>query len=191
MSTRLTTHRLQTTFSPRNQVPEHKASSTSSISKRISMAFYYDNRYGDIIYSEYEFYGGNLHWPREHRPVMNEWAQLNRLVNDWPNIYGDCHEYFKAKGDNRNDPLWKRDEFKEVRAARDRGDRSDRSIWPNMGYGGDNIDLRGMTRDVSQPGAVTRISEPLFNGHPMDPWAYTMQPGDQMYWGGWPIMWPY
>jgi hypothetical protein len=122
---------------------------------------------------------------------MNETAQFNRLLKDWPNIYGDFQEYFKAKSDNMNDPVWTRDEFKEIRAARDRGDRSGRSIWPQMGYGGDNVDGWGNYRDCSQPDAVTRIPEPLFNGYPIDPWSYVMQPGDQVYMGGWPMTWPY
>lgn len=36
------------------------------------MAFYYDNRYGDILFSEYEFYGGNIQHPRENRSTINE-----------------------------------------------------------------------------------------------------------------------
>jgi hypothetical protein len=29
------------------------------------------------------------------------------------------------------------------------------------------------------------------DGCPIDPWSYVMQPGDQVYMGDWPIMWPY
>jgi hypothetical protein len=169
----------------------HPSSNHTSAWEQSSMAFYYDNRYGDIIYSGYEFYGGNLQWPPEYRQQVNENAIFNRLVNDWPNIYGDCYEHFKAAGANMNDYLWKRDEFKEVRAARGRGDRSDKSIWPQMGYGGGHVDWWGNYRDCSAPGAVTRISEPLFGGNPMDPWSYTMQPGDQMYYCGWLLFYPY
>jgi len=90
-----------------------------------------------------------------------------------------------------NDPLWKRDEMKEVRAARDRGDRSDRSIHPQMGYGGFTRDAWGVLRDCSQPGAMTRISEPLFGGQEMRPWSYELQPGDQLYLNGYPFFYPW
>jgi hypothetical protein len=36
------------------------------------MEFYYDNRYGDILFSEHEFYGGNIQLAREARPAVNE-----------------------------------------------------------------------------------------------------------------------
>lgn len=159
------------------------------------MAFYYDNRYGDIVFSEHEIYGGNIHFPRESRPAMHEWALFNQLVSDLPNMYGDLYETFKAKGDDMSDPFWKRENMKEVRAARDRGDRSDRSIWPQIGYGGTARDAWGYLRDPYQPGALTRVSEPLFGGNPMDPWSYQMQPGDQLYWvdalGSVPMFFPY
>lgn len=155
------------------------------------MAFYYDNRYGDILFSEYEFYGGNIQHPRENRSTINEWAVLNQLVNDLPNMYGNLYDMYKRKGYDMSDPLWERDNMKEVRAARDRGDTSDRSIWPQMGYGGETRDAWGNLRDCSAPGSVTRISGPLFGGVPMDPWSYEMQPGDQIYWGGIPMFYPY
>lgn len=77
------------------------------------MAFYYDNRYGDILFSEHEYYGGNIHFPRETRPAMHEWAIFGQLVSDLPNMYGDLYESFKAKGYDMNDPLWKRENMKE------------------------------------------------------------------------------
>lgn len=155
------------------------------------MAFYYDNRCGDIVFSEHEFYGGNIQYPREARPAMNEWALFNQLVSDMPNMYGNLYDTFKRKGYNMDDPFWKREEMKEVRAARDRGDTSDRSIWPNLGYGGFAKDAWGYMRNSHEPGALTRVSEPLFGGDPMDPGSYTMQPGDQLYWGDIPMFYPY
>ncbi|GAB7336416.1 hypothetical protein MBLNU13_g09717t1 [Cladosporium sp. NU13] len=115
------------------------------------MAFYYDNRYGDILFSEHKFYAGNIHFPRESRPAMHEWALFSQLVSDLPNMYGDLYESFKAKGYDMNDPLWKRENMKEVRAARDRGDRSDRSIRPDLGHGGMARDAWGLLRDLGQP----------------------------------------
>ena len=155
------------------------------------MAFYYDNRYGDILFSEHEYYAGNIHFPRETRPAMHEWALFGQLVSDLPNMYGDLYESFKAKGYDMNDPLWKRENMKEVRAARDRDDRSDRSIRPDLGYGGMARDAWGSLRDLGQPGTLTRVSAPLFSGHPMYPWSYEMQPGDQFYWGDIPMFFPY
>jgi hypothetical protein len=50
------------------------------------MVSYHDNRCGDVLFSEHEFYGGNIPYPCEAAPAMNEWALLNQLVSDLPNM---------------------------------------------------------------------------------------------------------
>lgn len=154
------------------------------------MAFYYDYRYGDILFSEHEFFAGNIQIHPESRSTANEWALFNRLVNDMPNMYGDLYDMFKRKGYDMSDPLWKRENMKGVREARDRGDTSDKSIWPEMGCGGWAKDAWGFPRNL-RGCDVTRISEPLFGGHPMDPFSYAIQPGDQFYYGDVPMFYPW
>jgi hypothetical protein len=112
-------------------------------------------------------------------------------VSDLPNMYGDLYDMSKRKGYNVDDPFWKRENTKEVRTARDRGDSLDRSIWSHLSYGGFAKDVWGNMRGCHQPGYVTRISELLLGGDPVDLWIHTMQPGDQLYRGGIPMFYPY
>ena len=155
------------------------------------MALHHDDRYGDILFSEHEYYAGKIHFPRESRPAMHEWAVFNQLVSNLPNMYGDLYKSFQAKGYDMNDPLRKRENMKEPRTTRDRGDGLDRSIRPESGYGGMAKDVWGLLREVGQPGTLTRVSKPLFTGGSMDPWSYQMQPGDEFYWGNVPMFFPY
>jgi hypothetical protein len=101
------------------------------------MAFYHDHSVGDIIFSEHEFYGGGLQHPAALRPLHNWIAEQYQVVNALPNLYGDVYECFQQENAKRamqglppiKDKLFEQDLFKNVREARDRGDRSDQSIW--------------------------------------------------------------
>lgn len=162
------------------------------------MAFYHDSRFNDIIFSEHEFYGGNIQFPRHLRPQAAQNALGLELINDFPNIYGDLYELSMQENAMREaqglpvkkDKLWEVDHFKEVRAARDRGDRSDKSIWPTLGYGGYAVDANGFNRSICFE-AFARVSDPLMNFGPPGPWNMPFFPGAKVTMNGMPIFHPW
>lgn len=160
------------------------------------MAFYYDHANNDYLFSEHEFYGGNIGWHPALRPFGDYMNHLGTMANDFPNLYGDVYEYFRDKnaaleaqgyGPQEMDPIFKVDHLKEVRAARDRGDRRDRSVKPGLGYGGLAFDMQGYMRPVaSRLGEIERVTEPVaYPGEMMPPH------GSQIHWGGVPLFYPF
>jgi hypothetical protein len=158
------------------------------------MAFYYDHNVGDIIFSEHEQYGGGLQYPPIMRPIMNLMAEHYQIANALPNLYGDVYERFQEENAMRamqglppkKDSLFEQDLFKNVREARDRGDRSDKSIWPGHAFGnytGGAFDWYGQPR--TGPMCLTQVSEPVSN------WPGPFVPGAQPCLGNMPILYPW
>jgi hypothetical protein len=160
------------------------------------MAFYYDHNVGNVVFSEHEFHGGGLQYPSIMRPITNLMAEQYQVANALPNLYGDLYERFKEENAMRamqglppiKDSLFERDEMKEVRAARDRGDRSDKSIWPGHAFDDDMggaVDWYGQPRSGQM--CLTQVSDPV----PLWPGRRPSMPGDQPCLNGMPILYPW
>jgi hypothetical protein len=116
------------------------------------------------------------------------------LSTPFPNFYGDVYERFQEENAMRatqglppkKDSLFEHDLFKNVREARDRGDRSDKSIWPGHAFGnytGGAFDWYGQPR--TGPMCLTQVSEPVSN------WPGPFVPGAQPCLGNMPILYPW
>jgi hypothetical protein len=156
------------------------------------MAFYYDHNVGELIFPEHEYYGGGLQHPPALRPLHNWIAEQYQVANALPNLYGDVYERSKEENAMRamqglpptKDSFFERDEMKKVRAARDRGDWSDKSMWPGHAFGdymGSAFDWYGQPRSGQM--CLTQVSGPVS----LWPGRRPFMPGDQPVIGGMPV----
>lgn len=139
------------------------------------MAYYWDNRYGDYVFSEQYHDAGGIHNPPETRDAWKFLSLFNSTLNDFPNLYGDMYDLVKGLDEERaqyglppqytNDPLWKVDHFADVRRQRDRGEVRDNTMhlgpFGSHPFMGATRDLQGNLRPRPQEGNLYPVSWPI------------------------------
>lgn len=146
------------------------------------MAYYFDHRKNDLVFSEHAFNGGGQHHPPDMREGYKFLADYKGAADDLININGDLYDMLKgadaqraAQGlppEHADSFIMKDPRFADLRRRRDEGDRRPVHLWQDWNnypdgfqpYGGHTRGLNsGDLRPFPKPGDLTQVSWPIFS----------------------------